>query len=151
MPVSGSPTEHFEHAEHAEHAAHSRDRFLAVVSVTIAVLAVAAATVGSFETLESGQAISDKNESVLLQNKAADSWAFFQANSLKKNMYDIAAATDPVHAGDYAVKARDYEHQQANEKAQPEGLGPHPRAEPTAERHARKGRQDRQQRSCRGS
>ena len=118
--MSESPTEHFEHAEHAEHAAHSGDRFLAVVSVTIAVLAVVAATVGSFETLESGQAISDKNESVLLQNKTADTWAFFQANSIKKNMFDIAASDDPAKAADYQAKARDYETQQGDARKEAE-------------------------------
>jgi hypothetical protein len=120
--MSELPTEHFEHAEHAEHAAHSGDRFLAVVSVTIAILAVVAATVGSFETVESGQAISDKNESVLLQNRAADTWAFFQASSIKKNMFDIAAAGGGDRTGDYQAKARDYEKQQADARQEAEGL-----------------------------
>lgn len=87
-----SPTEHFEHAEHAEHAAHSGDRFLAIVSVTIAVLAVVAATVGSLETVETAATINAKNDAVLMQNKATDTWNFFQAKSVKKNLYEIAAA-----------------------------------------------------------
>lgn len=101
-------TEHLEHAEHAEHAAHSGDPFLTRVSVTIAILAVVAATVGSLETIESGAAISDKNELVLLQNKAADTWAFFQAQSVKKNLYDIASASNPAKADEYDKKARRY-------------------------------------------
>ena len=102
-------SEHLEHAEHAEHAAHSGEPFLAKVSVTIAILAVVAATVGSMETVESGTAISDKNESVLLQNKATDTWAFFQAQSVKKNLYDIAAASNAAKAEEYDKKARGYE------------------------------------------
>ena len=119
-----SPVEHLEHAEHAEHAAHSGDPFLARVSVTIAILAVLAATVGSFETVESGLAITDKNESVLLQNRATDIWSFFQAQSIKKNMYDLAAAasTDPAKQADYVKKARDYERESGEAKPKAEDL-----------------------------
>ena len=122
--MDDSPTEHLEHAEHAEHAAHSGDPFLAKVSVTIAILAVIAATVGSFETVESGQAITDKNESVLLQNKATDTWGFFQAQSIKKNMYDLAAAaqTDPTRQADYVKKARGYESDSSEVKTRAEDL-----------------------------
>ena len=115
-------SEHFEHAEHAEHAAHSGNPFLAKVSVTIAILAVIAATVGSLETVESGKAISDKNESVLLQNKATDRWAFFQAQTIKKNMYDIASASNPAKAGDFDTKARGYEKEGAEIRSQAEDL-----------------------------
>jgi hypothetical protein len=100
------PTEHFEQAEHAEHAAHSGDKFLARVSMTIAILAVAAATVGSLETIETAGAISEKNRAVLLQNKATDNWNFYQAKSVKKNMYDIAAITNPHRKEDFAKEAR---------------------------------------------
>ena len=115
-------SEHFEHAEHAEHAAHSGSKFLAKVSVTIAILAVAAATVGSLEEVESGKAISDKNESVLLQNRASDMWAFFQAQSVKKNLYDIAAAANPAKATEYDTKARGYEKDGSDTKSKAEDL-----------------------------
>ena len=82
--MSESPVEHFEHAEHAEHASLLGDPFLTQVSVTIAILAVVAATVGSLETLETAGAIGDKNAAVLLQNKATDTWNFYQAKSIKK-------------------------------------------------------------------
>ena len=120
--MTDSPTEEFEHAEHAEHAAHSGEPFLAKVSVTIAILAVIAATVGSLETLESGEAISDKNESVLVQNQAADRWAFFQAQSIKRNMYEIAAAGLPANAEAYGAKAHDYERESAGTRAEAEKL-----------------------------
>lgn len=101
-----SPTEAFEHAEHAEHAAHSGSRFATSVAITIAVLAVLAATVASLETIESGSAISAKSEAVLFQNRATDQWGFFQGKSLKKNMYDMAAVQDAVHASAFTDKAR---------------------------------------------
>ncbi len=96
--MSESPTEHFEHMEHAEHVAHEGDSFMSTVAMTIAVLAVIAATVGSLETVETSATIVSKNESVLFQNKASDQWAFFQAKSIKKNMYEIAAITNPDKA-----------------------------------------------------
>ena len=93
--MSESPTEHFEHMEHAEHVAHEGDPFMSTVAMTIAVLAVIAASVGSLESVETAATITSKNESVLFQNKASDQWAFFQAKSIKKNMYEIAGVTNP--------------------------------------------------------
>ncbi len=99
------PTEHFEHVEHAEHAAHSGDSFLALVAVTIAVLAVFAASVGSLEAIETAAAINAKNDAVLLQDRATDTWNFFQAKSIKKNMYQIAAAAGTGTVDDFKSQA----------------------------------------------
>ena len=103
-----APTEPFEHAEHAEHAAHSGDSFLPLVSVTIAVLAVLAASVGSLETIETAGTINSKNEAVLVQNKATDTWNFYQAQSVKKKMFEIAAAAGGPKAADCADQAKRY-------------------------------------------
>ena len=131
--MSESPVEQFEHAEHAEHAIG--DFFLSTVSVTIAILAVIAATMGSFETVESGTAIADKNESVLIQNKAADTWAFFQANSIKKNMYDIAATVSADKSAEFGSKARGYEAQEKGVRSQAEALEQERDAKLTASNH----------------
>lgn len=106
--MSESPTEHFEHAEHAEHASLLGDPFLTQVSVTIAVLAVVAATVGSLETLETAAAMNAKNTAVLLQNQATDNWNFYQAKSIKKNLYAIAAANSGPGADDFKQQAARY-------------------------------------------
>jgi hypothetical protein len=106
--MTDSPTESFEHAEHAEHVAHSGDPFLMKVSITIALLAVVAATIGSFETIETAATIVDKNEAVLIQNKVTDNWGFYQAKSIKKNMYEIAAAAGGPDADGFREKARGY-------------------------------------------
>ena len=120
--MSESPTEHFEHAEHAEHVALSGDAFLMKVSVTIAILAVVAATAGSLETIETAASIGDKNDSVLYQNKATDTWSFFQAKSLKKNMYEIAAASaQPGPTADAfkaAVKKNEADENELREKGE---------------------------------
>ncbi len=116
-------SEQMEHREHAEHAAHSGDPLLLWVSATIAILAVVAASVGSLETIESGAAISKKSESVLLQNRATDRWSYFQAQSIKKNMYDLAGSTNPAQAEAYAAKARGYEKDAEGTREKAEELG----------------------------
>lgn len=104
--TDASPTEHFEHAEHAEHAAHSQDPFLALVAITIAVLAVIAAGIGSLETIETQATIDSKNDAVLFQNRATDIWNLYEAKSIKKNMYEIAAAAGGASAQQFNQQAR---------------------------------------------
>ncbi len=104
--VEDTTQEHLENAEHAEHAAHEGNPFLITVSATIAVLAVLAATVGSFESLETAEAINDKSEASYLQNKASDQWAFFEAKSIKKNSYEIAAAMGGANADAFRADAK---------------------------------------------
>ena len=115
--------EHLENREHAEHAAHSGEPLIIKVSVTIAILAVVAATVGSLETIESGAALSKKGESAIVQNRATDQWSYFQAQSIKKNMYDIAKQTSPAQAEAFDGKARDYEKESQETKAKAVELG----------------------------
>ena len=100
--MSDPALEAHEHAEHAEHAAHEKDPFISRVSITVAVLAVMAAAAGSLETVEGGRAITESSEAVLAQDKATDSWNEYQADSLKRHMYEIASATGGARAGDYA-------------------------------------------------
>ncbi|HMN71344.1 MAG TPA: DUF4337 domain-containing protein [Rhodoblastus sp.] len=120
--MSEAPTEHFEHLEHAEHAAHANDGFITKVSITVAILAVLAASVGSLETIETAGVTVAKNEAVLLQNKATDAWNFFQAKSMKKNMYEIAAAAGGPKADEWARQAKRYDSEQDDIKKQAEDL-----------------------------
>jgi hypothetical protein len=90
-----------EHAEHAQHAAHANDPFISRVSITVAILAVLAATVGSLETIEAGGAITASSEAVLAQDEATDAWSEYQADSLKKHIYGIAAEAGGPNAGRY--------------------------------------------------
>jgi hypothetical protein len=90
-----------ESAEHAEHAAHAANPFISKVSITVAVLAVMAAAAGSLETVEAGKAITLSSEAVLAQEKATDAWNEYQADSLKRHMYEIAADAGGTHAQNY--------------------------------------------------
>src|SRR6201992_3347551 len=93
--------EEHEHAEHAEPAAHARDPFISKVTITVAVLAVLAAAAGSLETVEGGRAITQSSEAVLNQDKATDAWNEYQADSLKRHMYEIAADAGGPKADEY--------------------------------------------------
>ena len=104
--MSDPALEAHEHAEHAEHAAHENNPFVSLVSITIALLAVVAAVTGSLETIEDGSAIIDANKAVLAQDQATDQWDFYQAKSLKKHMYTIAAASGGASADKFAAIAK---------------------------------------------
>ncbi len=60
------------------------------------------------ETLETADAMGDKNAAVLLQNKATDTWNFYQAKSIKKNLYNVAAANPGPTTGDFKQQAERY-------------------------------------------
>jgi Domain of unknown function (DUF4337) len=104
--MSEPALEAHEHAEHAEHAAHENNPFISLVSITIALLAVIAAVTGSLESIEDGSAIIDANKAVLAQDQATDQWDFYQAKSLKKHMYTIAAAGGGDNADKFAAIAK---------------------------------------------
>jgi Domain of unknown function (DUF4337) len=100
--MSDPALEAHEHAEHAEHAAHEKDPFVSRVSITVAVLAVMAAAAGSLETVEGGRAITESSAAVLAQDKATDSWNEYQADSLKRHIYEIASVAGGAKAEEYA-------------------------------------------------
>ena len=95
-----------EHREHAEHAAHESDPFISRVSITVAILAVLAAVTGSLETVEEGKAITASSEAALVQDKATDAWDEYQADSLKKHIYDIAADAGGPRGAKYAAVSK---------------------------------------------
>ncbi len=103
--MADSPFEELEaheHAEHAAHAAHGNSPLVSQVTLTIAVMAVIAAVGGSLETTEGDKTIVSKNEAVLQQNQATDTWNEYEAKSLKKNLYAIAADQGGPKAAAYA-------------------------------------------------
>jgi hypothetical protein len=119
--MDDSPTEHFEHAEHAGHVAHLGDRRLTLVSVTIAILAVLAAAVSSLETIETSATLGAKNESVLMEAKASDAWGFYQAKSMKKNLYAALSEAEIAKAPDFAAKSERYAREQDEIQTQARG------------------------------
>jgi len=117
-----SVIEAHEHAEGAEHAAEAKDPFVTLVSITIAILAVLAAIVGSLETVESSTAITASSRSVLYQDQATDTWNEFQADSLKKHLYGIAADQGGARAAHYKKIAADASGRQVDVQARAKAL-----------------------------
>ena len=125
-----------EHHEHAEHAAHAHDPFISRVSVTIAVLAVITAITGSVEVTESNGAVVSSSRAVLAQDQATDSWNAYQAASIKKHLYELAAGAQPARAAEFgraqAKYDADQEKYQGEAKTAEEGRE---RAMEASERH----------------
>jgi hypothetical protein len=92
-----------EDRERAEHGAH--DPYIGMVSITIAVLAVVTAVVNSLENVETATAITDSSKAVLAQNQASDQWAYYQAKSVKKHIYSLAADEGYPNADKYKKTA----------------------------------------------
>ncbi len=105
--------EQHEHAEHAEH-----DPFVARVAITVAFLAVLAAATGSLETIEDGRAITSESEAVLAQDRATDAWNEYQADSLKRHMYLLAANEGGARADEYSATAKQQTDKQKDVKKQ---------------------------------
>lgn len=115
--MSDPALEAHEQREHAEEAAREGDPFISRVSITVAFLAVAAATVGSLETVEGGRAITASSEAVLAQDKATDDWNEYQADSLKRHIYGIAADQGGPHADDYRKTVKEQSEKQKDVRA----------------------------------
>ncbi|HSM76763.1 MAG TPA: DUF4337 domain-containing protein [Bryobacteraceae bacterium] len=69
--------------EHAEHAAHSNEPFNKRVAATMAIIAAVLAVVGVL-----GQV--SVTEELLLQQKASDQWAYYQAKSIRRYESEVA-------------------------------------------------------------
>src|SRR5579871_6116935 len=80
LPAMTTSEELQELQEHAEHAQH--DRSLAPVSLTMAVLAVLVATVSLLGHRS-------HTEEVILQNKATDQWAYYQAKNIRRHTEEL--------------------------------------------------------------
>ncbi len=101
--MSDSPLEEMEARESAERAEEAKkDSFNSLVTMTIAVMAVVAAISASLETSEGDKTIVAKNDAVLQQNQATDTWNEYEAKSVKKNIYQVAADQGGSRAAAYA-------------------------------------------------
>ncbi|MGH9690723.1 MAG: DUF4337 domain-containing protein [Candidatus Acidiferrales bacterium] len=91
------PDEMQELQEHAEHAAHEPS--LAPVTVTMAILAVLVAAV----SLLGHRA---DTEELLLQTKATDQWAYYQAKDIRRRSYEVLLDEIPLFAVQNAAQAQ---------------------------------------------
>jgi hypothetical protein len=101
-------SEHLEHAEHAEHAAHEGGLRAAIIPLSIAVMAVAAGVLGILEGTASASAIIARSDAAIHRNEATDIWSQFQAESLKKHIYGIAAGQGGPNSESLKAQADKY-------------------------------------------
>ena len=78
-------------------------KYVSLTLVCIAVLTgIATLKGGGFTTLT----LKQMNEATFAQAQASDQWAFFQAKSIKKNLYEIASANGGPNAESFAATAK---------------------------------------------
>jgi len=126
MPEEGIETEELKENldEAREKAEEQRAPWLTWLSLSTAMLAVLAA----IASLESGdhanEAIVLKTDATLTQSAADDAWAFYQAKSVKEDMYRALAplAPRPEVAAEWAKQANEESAQKAEKKAEAEKL-----------------------------
>ncbi len=80
-----NPHEELEHAEHIEHAAH--DPFGARVALSIAVIAAILAAVTLLSHQAHNTTLQKQIEAGVLQTRASDQWAFYQAKKIRQHEY----------------------------------------------------------------
>jgi hypothetical protein len=83
--------ENLETAEHAAQAATEGGLRAAIVPLSIAVMAVVAGALGGLESTAASDAIIARSDASIRRNEASDLWSHYQAESLKKHIYAIAA------------------------------------------------------------
>ena len=114
--MTDSPPAH-EHLETAEQIAHSLAEGgvqSAIIPLSIAVMAVVAAAFGSLETTAVSSAVVARSDASIRQGEATDLWGYLQAASLKKHMYQIAAATPGANTDQLNAHAKKFENQEAD-------------------------------------
>jgi hypothetical protein len=87
--LTDTQREAMEHAEHAHHAAESGDPLTLQVTLSIAVMAVIAAFIGALGETEASHTFVEKNDAVLAQARASDTWAEYQSESIKRHIYTL--------------------------------------------------------------
>ena len=100
--------EHLETAHHAAHAAAQGGLREAIVPLSIAVMAVAAGTLGILEGTAAAGAIIARSDASIHRNEATDLWNEYQAESLKKHIYAIAAGQPGANAAALKAQADKY-------------------------------------------
>ena len=108
--------------EQTEHLTHEHDGFVSRVAILISLLAVLAAVAGNVESIEAEKTLATAGEATLQQDEATDAWSEYQADSIKRHLYTIAADENPSNGANYAKVAKEQEHKQAAIRSRAEAL-----------------------------
>jgi hypothetical protein len=124
------------HEAAVEHHAEHREPLAQRIALFSAILATLGAVVSLLGGHTENDALYYKNEAVLVKARASDSWSYYQAEEIKRHLYEVSAGDSPTAAlskriSDYAAKSK-----QLRSKA--EGLDRQSEAADEESRHAMK-------------
>lgn len=141
MPEEGIETqelkEKLEEAREQAEEGGGRSRWITWLSLSTAILAVLAAVA----SLESGdhanEAIVLKTDATLTQSAADDAWAYYQAKSIKQDMYEALAplAPRPEVGAEWTKRAAEERTSKEERKAEAEKLGAEVKAADAESKH----------------
>ncbi len=90
------------------------------MSLTTAIVAVVAALASLASGSYSNEAVIEKNNAILFQNKASDQWSYYQAKGVKKNIADSFYTEFQVNT--FKKQADQYQGEQVDIKKQAENF-----------------------------
>ena len=122
--ITANTQEALEHAEHSHHAAASGDNTTLRITLSIAVMSVIGGLLGAIGEIEGGHTFVKMNEAVLHQTHASDTWAEYQADSIKNHVHSVGAdlAGTPEKTASQKKEADDQNAKKAPLKSQAEKL-----------------------------
>lgn len=95
--------------EFVHEAGHKKEWWMPYVALTTTIIAVLAAISGLIGNMATSKSILSKNDAVLFQSKASNLWAYYQAKSIKSNMYEIEARVYTSHANEFSKEVARYD------------------------------------------
>lgn len=90
------------------------------LALSTAILAVFGAIAGLQETLMTSKMLIAKNEEILNQPHASNMWTYYQAKSIKENIYRVQVVMQPKKKTEYEELVKKYEQQQDGIRMQAE-------------------------------
>jgi hypothetical protein len=87
-------------------------RLFSYLALSTAILAVFGAIGGLQETLMTSKMLIAKNEEILNQTYATNMWTYYQAKSIKQNIYRVGVEVQPKKKTEYEGLIAKYEQQQ---------------------------------------
>lgn len=98
------------HEAAVEHRAEHREPLAQRIALFSAILATLGAVVSLLGGHTENDALYYKNEAVLMKARASDSWSYYQAEEIKRHLYEVSAGESPTpvaskRIADYATKS----------------------------------------------
>ena len=122
------------HEEAVEHHAAHREPLAQKIALFSAILATLGAVVSLLGGHTENDALYYKNEAVLMKARASDLWSYYQAEEIKRHLYEVTAGDTPSPA--MARHIKDYTVKSAQLRARAEGLDRQSEAADDESRHA---------------